>query len=46
MALADQRLISRARELGEIELDSKLYSLDEKLAQQVAEVIAAMESSS
>jgi hypothetical protein len=41
--LADQRLISCARERGEIELDIILYYRDEGLAKQVGEVIAAME---
>ena len=40
--LAAQRLISRACELGEIELDSVLYGRDERLAQQVGEVITSM----
>jgi hypothetical protein len=43
MPLADQRLSSCARELGEIELDIVLYCRDEGLAKQVGEVIAAME---
>ena len=41
--LADQRLVSCARELGEIELDIVLYYRDEGLARQVGEVIAAMQ---
>jgi DNA-binding transcriptional LysR family regulator len=41
--LADQRLISCARERGEIELDIIPYYRDEGLAKQVGEVIAAME---
>jgi DNA-binding transcriptional LysR family regulator len=44
--LADQRLISCACERGKFELDSAPYSRDEGLAQQVAEVISAMERSS
>ena len=44
--LADGRLVSYAGELGQIELDIVLYYRDEGLAQQVGEVIAAMERSS
>jgi len=41
--LTDQRLMSCARELGEIERDSLLYGRGEGLAKQVGEAIATME---
>jgi hypothetical protein len=41
--LADQRLISCARERGEIELDIMLDYRDEGLVKQVGEVIASRE---
>jgi DNA-binding transcriptional LysR family regulator len=41
--LADQRLVSFAEQLGQVELEIVLYYRDEALSARVGEVIADME---